>query len=144
MPLDGPFTFLEPVAPALPEKPTLELLATILRDRSMWPKNFSWDYGCCSSCAMGLTSELFHIRLPPHRSGALSVMSEIFQLKDDDRDNIFYLLGKKKYPNYGDETDPRKVPIHPEEVADAIDHYLASQKPKQSRSSLIRRWLKND
>lgn len=26
----------------------------LLRDRSLWPKGFVWDYGSCRTCAMGL------------------------------------------------------------------------------------------
>lgn len=42
-------------------KPTLRVLATILRDRRLWPEGFVWNYEYCRSCAIGLANRLLGV-----------------------------------------------------------------------------------
>lgn len=120
MPLDG----------NLPT-PDLKTFATILRDRTCWPKGFKWDYSDCRTCAMGLAVQLYSLKLEdgvPHTY--LSATSKAFSMDYDKADDIFLRLAGK----LGDNEKSNLVRIYeiievrkritPENVADAIDQYL--------------------
>ena len=40
-------------------KPSLKALSHILRDKELWPTGFTWNYGRCDQCAMGMAVELW-------------------------------------------------------------------------------------
>src|ERR1700733_2317440 len=40
-------------------KPSLAALALVLRNRELWPEDFTWDYTRCSNCAIGLAAKLW-------------------------------------------------------------------------------------
>ena len=39
----------------------LNRLIDLLRDRSKWPKGFTWNYGMTCNCAIGLAHDSFHV-----------------------------------------------------------------------------------
>lgn len=39
--------------------PSLENLAVILRDRSLWPPGFEWDFRLIQTCAIGLAEQIW-------------------------------------------------------------------------------------
>jgi hypothetical protein len=41
--------------------PSAKGLAYVLRHRELWPAGFTWDYGYCDTCAIGLASRLWAI-----------------------------------------------------------------------------------
>lgn len=104
---------------------TLARLAVVLRDRSIWPKGFEWDYGECVSCAMGLVYQLkTGSRLPLRDRAGIHAESMTRRLVDDaaamsasDFDAIFCGLMVKHHTS----------DIPPETVAAEIESYLASK-----------------
>jgi hypothetical protein len=40
-------------------KPSVKGLAVILRDKSLWPRGFKFDYTHCQTCAMGLAEKVW-------------------------------------------------------------------------------------
>lgn len=114
MPYDGPM-------PA-GLKPDLKTLSIVLRDRTLWPAGFTWDYSNCQHCAMGLADRLFSII-----KGGITVdmthdnidaCSEALNLPFNIGAAIFLRVG------VGDETTRTMSEVTPEQVADEIDAYL--------------------
>lgn len=104
MPLDG----------NLPA-PTLRTLSTILRDRRCWPPGFEWNYNDCEKCAMGLAYKLFKEIEGPDTY----CMRTTFSLTVSTTHELF--LGAHPHMKF-----KTMVDIAPEDVADAIDDYLAT------------------
>ena len=50
---------------------TLQALHDLLLDRSKWPDDFVWDYGDCTSCAIGLAcaAGLIDVLILAHAQG---------------------------------------------------------------------------
>lgn len=129
MPLDGPFSI----------EPSLSMLSHFLRDKDLWPKGFIWDYSNCTTCAMGLAVEMFNLTLGNDEMGCpfpaqtyLHAMLETFGLKENEARKIFTQLGSPErginflWRDIGEVIRNHKQ-ITPEQVADAIDAYLAKQ-----------------
>ena len=87
----------------------LRKLAWVLRHRETWPSDFHWRFNSCQNCAMGLASRLAGVNcfyaIPAFR---------IFP--PDDASRMFGI---------GGDLLPQGVVIQPEDVASAIDSYLA-------------------
>jgi hypothetical protein len=103
--------------------PNLQNLATVLRHRDMWPVDFQWNYGSCFHCAMGLAWQLWGDdprlnRIVPNTGR----MGSLLGIPDEPAREIFITLD----PNA---SSSRLSPISPQDVADAIDAYLAAQGP---------------
>lgn len=106
---------------------TLARLAVVLRDRSMWPEGFEWDYGMCSSCAMGLAYEIkTGERLEGDGSHTSPVTRAIRMIVNDAK----AMKLKEFHAIFWDLTDRMNLDwseITPEHVADAIESYLANK-----------------
>lgn len=99
MPFDG--------SPPIPDLsvPSLANLAYALRHRETWPPTFHWDYRFFSSCAIGLSLELW-----PRSTFACCIPMAIFvEVRPPMRWRDFL-------------TGPRSLAdVQPQHVADAID-----------------------
>jgi len=97
-------------------KPELNNLSHILRNKNLWPEGFEWDYSHCHTCAMGLAHKLWkeQIEYP-----LTNVMAKVFDMSSEAAGDIFTGMGK----TLEDEQN-----ITPEQVADAIDAYIANKK----------------
>lgn len=60
-------------------------LITILRDKTMWPKKFRWDFMGCHSCARGLAHLLLGLS-DVHDNGQLR---DMFGLTEDEAMSVF-------------------------------------------------------
>lgn len=106
-------------APLDPGVPSLELLRDILavgERHPLWPEGFWWNYGDCTTCAMGLASVMLK-RIPT--TGALISLSwicETYLLNESDGVAIFLAL-----PSEIAVPSPFITPQH---VAAAITAYL--------------------
>lgn len=95
-------------------------LSAVLRDRSLWPEGFEWNYSKCGTCAMGLvyrlkTGEwLDETGDSAKRTRAVIVDGNAMSLKAFDP--IFWYLNLLY-----------NRAITPEDVADAIDRAMAEQ-----------------
>lgn len=112
MPFDGKNTVPQP-------PPTPADLAALLRDRSRWPKGFVWNYVSGRTCAIGLANRHWH---------GMAGSQVLAKFNPYDRARIFIHLDSEL------EHDPRpwfwqrRRPyqgVTPEQVADAIDAYIA-------------------
>lgn len=120
----------------LSQKPSLVALAYALRHPETWPEGFVWDYGSCADCAMGLASELWSDRKSPDPDDSDAMRSWIARemaLPLGRADDIFFGLApivtkKVKVGWFRSRTEgkPDWDAVYPEDVADAIDRYLAS------------------
>ncbi len=99
-------------------EPSLANLATVLRDRSLWPKEFEWDYSGHIGCACGLGRSMW----PGVQFNALL---DRMSVKDFAR--IFMDIGVTVDLLSDDAMLQRKL-VTPEQVADAIDAYLVGVK----------------
>lgn len=126
------------------DKPTLHGLSYALRHPETWPEGFTWNYGQCGQCAMGLAHALWKEIPRATTSTASSLMARAFAISYESASSIF--LGKigntpaKWIPSsiYKTEvrghlwwkTSSRKAAhwdaITPEMVADQIDKYIAT------------------
>lgn len=120
------------------DKPSLHGLSYALRHPDVWPKNFTWDYTRCETCAMGLAHQLWN-EIPAHHksrdhNGGSTKMAKAFAIPFTAAKNIFFGYGGwtpytptttghlwwKKTTNLSDLEN-----VTPEMVADQIDKYLA-------------------
>lgn len=90
--------------------PSIGVLSFTLRHKELWPASFHWNYGACSTCAMGLASELW-----PQTIFEVSnvAMRKAFDLTEQQAQIIFGDVGDIKRCSHDDVT--------PEMVADVID-----------------------
>jgi hypothetical protein len=58
--------------PAVALPPTLDSLATVLRDRSLWPYGFEWDFRQKCSCAIGMAEEIWGPSNPFNQTAPVS------------------------------------------------------------------------
>jgi hypothetical protein len=103
-------------------------LAWRLRHPETWPERFKWNYGKCTTCAMGL-AEILSGRSPgplwdenPFRSfgDVIKVLRDVEPEDVHGLQEIFLLLSYHRCVSHRD--------ITPEIVADAIDAHLARKK----------------
>lgn len=79
-------------------------LIAVLRDPTLWPEGFEWDFMQCSNCALGLADELFNLSIRDCRyDGALG-------LSEDQASLVF--VGHEAHYSY---------PVTPEQVADRLE-----------------------
>lgn len=104
---------------------TLARLAVVLRDRSMWPDGFEWNYGDCPRCAMGLAYE---IKTGKYLDGIYGsnvtrairrLINDAKAMKIKDFNGIFWKLNER--------LEIHSYQVTPEHVASAIESYLASK-----------------
>lgn len=116
-------------------KPSLIGLAYALRHPETWPEGFVWDYSECACCAMGLAAELWDRGAPDSDdSDAMrSWIAREMALPLGEADDIFFGLAptvttKVKVGWFRSRMESRTDwdSVYPEDVADAIDSYLAS------------------
>jgi len=107
------------------DKPSLENLSYALRHPETWPKGFSWYFGHCNQCAMGLAHRLWSGPIHSFVSGreAVSVMAREFAMPYEAAESIFMKqTGKRRFFGFVPRTYNG---ITPEMVADQIDAYIA-------------------
>ncbi len=97
---------------AIPDlsKPTLPGLAYLLRRPDLWPKGFSWDYGNCNRCAMGLVTRMWR---RPRRRACTDCMCQIFKIDEPTVYGFFLAFHGESLPQ-------------PEHIANRIERYLKS------------------
>lgn len=105
------------------DKPSLHALSYALRHPDTWPEGFSWNYTNCGHCAMGLAHKLWS-RVPrPYADDGTSIMARAFAMPYTEAKKVFFdancLWGWGKLPY-----KPMSA-VTPENVADAIDRYIA-------------------
>lgn len=110
-----PFDFPENPEVLAPSK-TLAGLSFILRHKGLWPKDFEWDYRSCNHCAMGLVATIF--------ADGNMMYSNGYSMRE--------ILGDwpGQYLSTGMHERLGKVlmnDVTPEDVANAIDKYLAEK-----------------
>lgn len=110
-------------------KPSLTALAYALRHPETWPEGFEWDYGDCESCAMGLAGELWaKVDGVLYRDWIARSMAMPYRAVDD----IFFELGwtktvRRRFLRRAVVTEVQDMDsVGPDDVADAIDRYLAA------------------
>ena len=114
MPFDA-LTF----TPAITDTPSLEALSYALRHQETWPVGFEWDYSNCTTCAMGLTAQLWSAASPPPSINAVPRWAfDHLHMPPAASCGIFLRLGGRHHVRHAN--------ITPEHVADAIDAYLAT------------------
>ena len=107
---------------------TMADLAWRLRHPETWPKGFKWNYGKCTTCAMGLAWALSGrrpeamLRSNPSRSfgDVIKVLRDVEPEDVPGLQEIFLFLSYHRSVSNRD--------ITPEIVADAIDAHLARKK----------------
>lgn len=95
-------------------KPSLQMLSTVLRDRSLWPKDFEWNYAHCTCCAMGLLYRLMNKEMPD----GFELENQIKEILNIDYRGLSMFIGTYHY-----RISPTLVT--PGDVADEIDAYIA-------------------
>ena len=96
-----------------PGREGLRKLAYVLRHKELWPADHVWNYKCCGQCAMGIANELWS-----EVNGINTFrMSQAFEITESAAIRIF-IFARRSGQQMGD--------VGPEQVADAIDNYLAS------------------
>jgi hypothetical protein len=111
MPFDGPSGFTKPAtATVYPRRlPTLGRLAHLLRHPERWPSDFQWDYSTRDTCAIGLCNRLYgRDSIIIIANGHYRVATRLWL--------IFNTMHRRTTAN---------------EVADAIDVYLDTERPKK-------------
>lgn len=99
---------------ALSDRPSLRSLSYVLRHRDMLPKDFEWDYTDCRTCAIGLAGRLWGLTLQPRATDNGMMIAEVMGTTYTSVACIFFNLSPA-------------ATITPDDVADAIDRYLATQ-----------------
>lgn len=111
------------------EGPNLPALSYALRHPETWPEGFVWDYGNCRTCAVGLTGKLWCKSRPSNEPGNTTWIAAEMAMPYRDAQNIFFFLGRWRTVKNGWFRKERKFDrrqVTPDDVADAIDRYLAS------------------
>lgn len=100
-------------------KPSLVSLAYILRNPSMWPQDFTWNFQYHGQCALGLSDKLW----PGYASLLLNTMTE-----ESFKDIFIYTTNKPKVVSRMFWIRWERTRLHeevsPDMVADHIEEYL--------------------
>jgi len=99
----------------VPSTPDAAFLSMVLRDPTMWPAGFGWDYSDCNTCAVGLSKRLWP-------KAALDSFSRRATFGITGRQNMdIFLFAGGLMP---------MCEVTPEHVADALDVAIAAQVSK--------------
>lgn len=99
-------------------KPSLQALSHLLRHKELWPDGFEWDYRRCSTCAIGLSRELWDRK----NIKRFTLMLDIELMLGIDLNDANHFFVESHYS--------RRIPkgdVTPEMVSDDIDHYLSTR-----------------
>jgi hypothetical protein len=121
--LDDEITALATIS----DRPNLTALAYALRHPETWPKNFTWNYEQCESCAMGLAVRLWPSLEPPDYNETW--ISREMSMSYREAVSIFFDMGpfqKVKTGWFRSKMVRNKALVTPDDVADAIDRYLVA------------------
>lgn len=129
MPFDS-IGFQKESKPDLSE-PSLPGLSWLLRHKEAWPSNHTWDFNFVTrqtrcgtaGCALGLAAERWYVG----RRFLLSDLCCRFGMEGGNFNEIFGVVspGPNEPINYSPYYRKDRDLVSPEEVADAIDAYLA-------------------
>jgi hypothetical protein len=104
--------------PAESLPPSLESLAIVLRDPSLWPEGFQWNFAYSSTCAMGLAMYVW---------GEEAGEEVVFRQHRQDYHDIF--LAKQVERKWGClPVGYNRDCVQPEDVANRIDRVLERMK----------------
>jgi hypothetical protein len=115
---------------SISDKPNLTALSYALRHPETWPADFVWDYSNCTRCAVGLALRLWpDLKLPTGQSAQETWIAREMAMSHREAVKIFFKMGPLKEVKRGwfrkeFIADYRRV--RADDVADAIDRYLAS------------------
>lgn len=107
--------------------PSLEGLSFLLRHRDRWPEDHRWafQYGLLMKdsetvgCALGIAQLIWGLPICAMKSHHVAAL---FGMEDEDFGRIFHSEGR----SYG-YAPLQPADVTPEQVADAIDRYLANR-----------------
>jgi hypothetical protein len=88
-------------------------LIAALRDKSLWPTDFLWDFWDCMTCAMGLATQMLGVQKArtDHMAQALGITA----------DDAIHLFCPMRYTDWRNKFNyPAGVPVTPEMVADRL------------------------
>jgi hypothetical protein len=114
-------------------RPSLHALAYALRHPETWPPDFVWDYSDCECCAVGLALRLWPaLALPDDQKARETWIAREMAMPHRDAVRIFFRLGPTKIVTKKDGWFRTKQvrhldfdAVHADDVADAIDRFLA-------------------
>lgn len=118
-------------SPEVNEVKTISLsdLSWRLRHPETWPKGFSWDYGSCSTCAMGLAIRLIHPQFDEYilnewwdqkiTRTVRTIVPDAKSMPLREFHNIFWWADSGPFGHLSAGS------VTPDMIADAIDAYLA-------------------
>ena len=95
-------------------KPSIAALSYALRHRETWPKDFKWNFFCCTTCAMGLAARLWTQLRPFHENIGANLGVSI---------SAAHRIFVQAAWEWGGPTDSPDV--SPEDIADLLDAHLA-------------------
>jgi hypothetical protein len=115
------------------DTPNLVALSYALRHPETWPKDFVWDYGDCSHCAVGLATRLWN-KYPEYDDNNTTLrinktwIAREMSMPYREAEKIFFELAPTKTITKGFFRTKKVIndydAITPDHVADAIDRYL--------------------
>lgn len=100
------------LASELLSRPSVDGLCFALRNPTVWPRGFEWDYSCCETCAMGLAQELWGLFHP-----ASSLVGKAIGLPDGPAWEIFTEIRLTGW------CPPAVRVVRPEHVAEALERW---------------------
>lgn len=107
-------------------KPSLKRLVYLLRHKETWPRGFTWYFGSCLTCAMGLSARFWNYSLTTKKNNsedAMDITGEQFGLSRSCASTLFGLFSQNTEDDGG--LSVKKIDtVTPEMVADRIDEYL--------------------
>ena len=101
----------------IPATPDAAFLSKVLRDPSLWPKGFEWNYFHHKTCALGLVFRLW----PETEPLTYYEIGHSMGLSHDDARDVFFRVNLRLEKAMRDVT--------PTDVADALDATIAGPTP---------------
>jgi hypothetical protein len=113
------------------DRPNLVALAYSLRHPETWPADFVWDYRNCTTCAIGLSLRLWpKLQLPDGQMAQQTWIAREMAMPYEAAKRMFFSLGPPKRVREGWFRAPHWIAdqsaVTPDDVANAIDRYLAA------------------
>jgi hypothetical protein len=114
-------------------KPSIANLIYALRHPQTWPAGFKWNYGGCTTCAMGLVHRLWDSQtpLPDYFSSWVELVCETLEVPPGDEDKFseifFDLLPQKTFMQWLLRKQPTMADVTPGYVADMLELYLVEK-----------------